>query len=70
MPPAVMLQHTKTSDMGASRASIPFEQVFAKLKNTLRKMARNRRCTLGIALDDLSPEECFNYFRNAGYAST
>jgi hypothetical protein len=33
-----------------------------------------RACTLdalwdaiGIALDDFSPEECFNYFRNAGY---
>jgi hypothetical protein len=25
---------------------------------------------IGIALDDFSPEECFNYFRNAGYGST
>jgi hypothetical protein len=24
---------------------------------------------IGIALDDFSPEECFNYFRNAGYGS-
>jgi hypothetical protein len=25
---------------------------------------------IGIALDDFSPEECFHYFRNAGYGST
>jgi transposase len=52
----------------------PIEQVFAKLKNTLRKMARRTGDALwdaiGIALDDFSPEECFNYFRNAGYGST
>jgi transposase len=52
----------------------PIEQVFAKLKNTLRKMARRTVDalwdTIGIALDDFSPEECFNYFRNAGYGST
>ena len=52
----------------------PIEQVFAKLKNTLRKMARRTVDALwdaiGIALDDFSPEECFNYFRNAGYGST
>jgi transposase len=52
----------------------PIEQVFAKLKNTLRKMARRTVDALwdaiGIALDDFSPEECFNDFRNAGYGST
>jgi transposase len=52
----------------------PIEQVFAKLKNTLRKMAHRSVDALwdaiGIALDDFSPEECFNYFRNAGYGST
>ena len=52
----------------------PIEQVFAKLKNTLRKMARRTVDALwdgiGTALDDFSPTECFNYFRNAGYGST
>lgn len=52
----------------------PIEQVFAKLKHTLRKMARRTVDALwdaiGVALDDFSPEECFNYFRNAGYGST
>jgi transposase len=42
----------------------PIEQVFAKLKNTLRKMARRTVDALwdaiGIALDDFSPEGCFN----------
>jgi transposase len=50
------------------------EQFFAKLKNTLRKMARRTVDAfwdaIGIALDVFSPEECFNYFRNAGYRST
>jgi transposase len=52
----------------------PIEQVFAKLKNTLRKMARRTVDALwndiGLALDDFPPTECFNYFRNAGYRST
>jgi transposase len=52
----------------------PIEQVFAKLKNTLRKMARRTVDALwdgiGIALDDFPPQECLNYFRNAGYGST
>ena len=52
----------------------PIEQPFAKLKNTLRKMARRTVDalwdTIGIALDDFSSKECFNYFRNAGYGST
>ncbi|MGH6845573.1 MAG: IS630 family transposase [Methylocella sp.] len=52
----------------------PIEQVFAKFKNTLRKMAHRNVDALwdgiGFALDDFSPEECLNYFRNAGYGST
>ncbi len=51
----------------------PIEQVFAKLKNTLRKMAPRTVDALwygiGLALDDFSPTECCNYFRNA-YEST
>ncbi len=45
-----------------------------KLKNTLRKMARRTVDALwdgiGIALDDFPPQECLNYFGNAGYGST
>jgi transposase len=52
----------------------PIEQVFAKLKNTLRKMAHRTIDALwdgiGIALDDFPPTECFNYLLNAGYGST
>ena len=52
----------------------PIEQVFAKLKNRLRKVARRTGDALwdaiGIALDDFSAAECFNDFRNAGYGST
>ena len=52
----------------------PIEQVFAKLKNTLRKMAHRTVDALwegiGSALDDFNPNECLNYFRNAGYGST
>ena len=51
----------------------PIEQPFAKLKALLRKAAErsveglwNRIATL---LDAFTPEECSNYFRNAGYAS-
>jgi transposase len=49
----------------------PIEQVFAKVKNTLRKMARRTVDALwnaiGVAIDDFSPSECFNYFQNSGY---
>jgi transposase len=51
----------------------PIEQLFAKLKALLRKAAErsvealwNRIATL---LDAFTPDECTNYFRNAGYAS-
>jgi hypothetical protein len=63
------------TDQGASLGALSeIDGVFAKLKNTLRKMAHRTVDALwdaiGIALDDFSPEECFNYFRNAGYGST
>jgi transposase len=51
----------------------PIEQLFAKLKALLRKAAErsvealwNRIAAL---LDAFPPDECENYFRNAGYAS-
>ena len=51
----------------------PIEQLFAKLKALLRKAAErsveglwNRIARL---LDAFPPDECANYFRNAGYAS-
>ena len=51
----------------------PIEQVFAKLKTLLRKAAeRTVEATLkriGSLLDRFKPDECANYFRNAGYAS-
>ena len=51
----------------------PIERVFAKLKNRLRKMAKRTVDALwdaiAIVLEDFSPAECLNYFRNAGYAS-
>jgi transposase len=51
----------------------PIEQLFAKLKALLRKAAErsvdglwNR---IAYLLDAFTPQECGNYFRNAGYAS-
>ena len=51
----------------------PIEQLFAKLKALLRKAAErsveglwNR---IAVLLHAFTPEECANYFRNAGYAS-
>jgi transposase len=51
----------------------PIEQVFAKLKTLLRK-AEERTLEavwkrIGTLLGRFNPEECANYFRNAGYAS-
>jgi transposase len=51
----------------------PIEQVFAKLKALLRKAAeRTVEATwkrIGTLLKAFTPQECANYFRNAGYAS-
>jgi transposase len=52
----------------------PIEQVFAKLKTLLRKAAeRTVEATwrrIGQLLDRFTPDECANYFANAGYASS
>jgi transposase len=49
----------------------PIEQVFAKLKALLRKAAERSIDalwdTIGSILDQFSPQECQNYFRNSGY---
>lgn len=49
----------------------PIEQVFAKLKHLLRKAAARTVETvcaaIGQLLDAFDPEECSNYFINAGY---
>jgi transposase len=51
----------------------PIEQVFAKLKTLLRKAAARTVeatwKTIGSLLDRFPPQECANYFANAGYAS-
>jgi transposase len=51
----------------------PIEQVFAKLKTLLRKADQRTVETtwrrIGTLLDAFPPQECANYFRNAGYAS-
>ena len=52
----------------------PIEQAFSKLKAHLRKAAErtiprlSRR--IGALTAQFSPQECANYFRHAGYAST
>jgi transposase len=52
----------------------PIEQVFAKLKTLLRKAEARTPETvcaaIGQLLDRFKPEECANYLKNAGYAST
>lgn len=52
----------------------PIEQLFAKLKHLLRKAAArtvDAVCVaIGQLLDSFTPQECANYFDNAGYAST
>ena len=52
----------------------PIEQVFAKLKTLLRKAAERSVeaiCKrIGALLQAFTPQECANYFKNAGYAST
>ena len=52
----------------------PIEMVFAKLKTLLRKAAERTRDALwekiGEVVGAFSAQECANYFRHAGYAST
>ena len=52
----------------------PIEQMFAKLKTLLRKAAeRTVDATwgrIGCLLDTFTPQECANYLRDSGYAST
>ena len=52
----------------------PIEQLFAKLKHLLRKAGARRReavcACIGQILDTFTPQECANYFNNAGYART
>lgn len=51
----------------------PIEQAFAKIKHWMRQ-AQKRTIEetwpyLGLLADTIKPEECANYFSNAGYAS-
>jgi transposase len=52
----------------------PIEQVFAKLKHLLRKSGPRTDEALSAAVAQLlqtfTPQECANYFKNAGYAHT
>jgi len=52
----------------------PIEQAFAKLKEGLRKAGERTVPALydriGTLLDDFTPPECSNYFRNSGYAQS
>lgn len=52
----------------------PIEQLFAKLKHRLRDAQQRTRETLSEAvaqiLATVSPQECSNYLRNAGYVQT
>lgn len=49
----------------------PIEQFFAKLKHWLRKAAQRSAVAvsdaIGEILDRVTPDECSNYFANAGY---
>jgi putative transposase len=51
----------------------PIEQAFAKIKHWMRQaQKRNIEETwrhLGLLADTIKPDECANYFSNAGYAS-
>jgi transposase len=52
----------------------PIEQVFAKLKAILRKLAprtlQDLQRAIAHALTQFSPTECANYLGNSGYASS
>ena len=52
----------------------PIEQVFAKIKHFLRKVAARSVETICTAIGEIlgafTPEECANYFQNSGYGQT
>ena len=52
----------------------PIEQVFAKLKTLLRKKGARTveaiSAAIGELLENFKPQECANYLRKAGYASS
>ena len=52
----------------------PIERVFAKLKHLLRKAQARTVETICIAIGErlgsFTPDECTNYFKNAGYGLT
>jgi transposase len=52
----------------------PIDQVFAKLKHLLRRLAARSfdaiTAAIGTLLDTFTPQECANYFANSGYART
>ena len=52
----------------------PIENAFSKLKALLRKAARRSIeglwSTIGDLLDAFTPQECANFFANAGYDAT
>ncbi len=52
----------------------PIEQVFSKLKHLLRNAAPRTPETvceaIATILDEYTPQECANYFKNAGYELT
>jgi transposase len=52
----------------------PIEQLFAKIKHWLRKAQKRTAdavCdAIGQILADLTPQECANYFTQAGYERT
>jgi transposase len=52
----------------------PIEQVFAKLKHLLRKLAKRTTTAvttaIGRLLDAFTAKECANYFKNSGYDRT
>lgn len=52
----------------------PIEQVFAKLKASIRRAEPRTRerlwQTIGTTLDHFAPDECRNYLANSGYGQT
>jgi hypothetical protein len=57
-----------------AESNFRYTQVFAKLKTLLRKTAERTIETtwkrIGTLLDAFAPQECANYSRSVGYAST